>query len=368
MPSLWPYLHGFKSSKRFLAAVVSFYSVGEGIGAVLFGALAARRRTRNVMLEATGIGAIGSALYATAPLCSSPRLGALVVLIARFAQGVWSGGAQAAQQTHLAKTLPVGMLTAMTVAINAYACFGFVVGPSFALVFDNIPPFCIVGTRLCVNQLTAPGYFVFVSALATIVMFACCFDDDDDDTLAQAEAAAMATTQNDNPADKVPSVKQGKGRQSENTPSERSPLIGNREKSELDEGNLSLAIIVCNLCFFVHFYGFAFQETITTPLVEAYYIWDVHEANWLFTGAGVCSLLVFFAVGRLSRVVPDRVFTLISLALGALGYALLVPQQTAHGILSEAPDVHRFLFAFAVISVAFPLGRATIMSLYTKIL
>lgn len=259
MPSLWPYLEGLGASKRFLALVVSFYSVGEGVGAVVFGALAARRRTRAVMLEATLIGGVGSALYATAPLWRDPRLGAGAVFLARFAQGVWTGGAQAAQQTHLAKTLPVELLTATTVAINAYACFGFVMGPSFALIFEALPPFCLAGTKLCVNQLTAPGYFVFASAIATIFLFAYCFDDDDDDALTLA-ATGSIDTHNGHTNGKQASLMS----ENDHHNSEMSPLLHEQVRCLRDEGNLSFAIFVCNFCFFTHFYGFALQETITT--------------------------------------------------------------------------------------------------------
>ncbi len=63
------------------------------------------------------------------------------------------------RQTHLSKTLSVEELTPTTVTINAFACLGFVVGPSFALLFEYLPSFCMVGKSFCVNQLTAPGTY-----------------------------------------------------------------------------------------------------------------------------------------------------------------------------------------------------------------
>lgn len=95
MPSLWPYLDGLGASKAFLALVVSGYSVGEGVGAILFGWLSASRRTRYVMIWATLVGLFGSCLYAVAGMF--PTLGAMMVFIGRFTQGMWTGGAQAAQ-------------------------------------------------------------------------------------------------------------------------------------------------------------------------------------------------------------------------------------------------------------------------------
>ncbi len=98
MPTLWPYLDGLGASKAFLALVVSGYSIGEAVGAVLFGWLSASRRTRYVMIWATVLGVVGSAMYALAAMF--PPVGAWMVLIGRFTQGMWTGGAQAAQYVH----------------------------------------------------------------------------------------------------------------------------------------------------------------------------------------------------------------------------------------------------------------------------
>jgi hypothetical protein len=76
--------------------------------------------TQSVMLLATVAGCLGSILYIGAPLAAS---GQHSVLVGRFLQGLWTGGAQAVQQTHLAKVLPVAELTAATVTLNAFGAF-----------------------------------------------------------------------------------------------------------------------------------------------------------------------------------------------------------------------------------------------------
>ncbi len=91
-----------------------------------------------------------------------------------------------------------------------------------------------------------------------------------------------------------------------------------------------------------------------SPLVQTYYSWTLFTANLLFTGAGLCSLVTFFVVAMLSDRVSDSTFTSVSLAFGAAGYALLL------GRLSSPPEASRFLVAFCLVSVAFPLGRAGI--------
>lgn len=51
-----------------------------------------------------------------------------------------------------------------------------------------------------------------------------------------------------------------------------------------------LGVWGCVVFFFVHFNGFAVQETITTPLVERWFGLDATGANLLFVGAGGISL------------------------------------------------------------------------------
>lgn len=98
------------------------------------------------------------------------------------------------------------------------------------------------------------------------------------------------------------------------------------------------------------------------PLVQAYFGWSVFQANLLFTGGGIASLMAFAVVAVLGRTVADRVLVTWSLVIGGVGFALLL--STPEKPLSIA----RFLLGFLTISVAFPLGRATVVALYTKLL
>lgn len=98
------------------------------------------------------------------------------------------------------------------------------------------------------------------------------------------------------------------------------------------------------------------------PLVQMYYSWSELAANLLFTGAAICSLVTFLIMGAVSRRISDQSFVSFSLVLGCSGFALLL------GKMSEPPSAARFLVAFALISTAFPLGRASVKSLYTKAL
>ena len=83
-------------------------------------------------------------------------------------------------------------------------------------------------------------------------------------------------------------------------------------------------LVVCLLLFFVHYYNFAVQETITTPFVLAAYNWDQVTVNLLFVGVGVCSLAASLAIKYLSRCCSDHALIVVSVLMGMVGSFLLV--------------------------------------------
>ena len=62
----------------------------------------------------------------------------------------------------------------------------------------------------------------------------------------------------------------------------------------------NIAVTTLLVIFFVHFYSFAVQETITTPLVLNLYHFEQYQVNLLFIGVGVLSL--FTSAGESGRV------------------------------------------------------------------
>lgn len=258
MPSLWPLLHSLNSDKRFLAWVVASYSIGEAIGALLFGAISTSTSTTAVMLIATVLGAAGSILYFIAELFPTQHIGPWLILVGRFSQGMWTGGAQAVQQSYLAKTLPYAELTGTTVTMNGFACLGFVLGPAFGLVFNAIPPFEIGLFGLHFNELTAPGYFVLLCAGVIIVLYATTFDERGDfESISSHRHRLSVTTLG----------VEDSGWSKENEPLITCPIESDSTSDralERASNSQRMALVVCNVAFFTHFYGFALQETITT--------------------------------------------------------------------------------------------------------
>lgn len=94
--------------------------------------------------------------------------------------------------------------------------------------------------------------------------------------------------------------------------------------------------------------------------MQKLYDWDIGAANKLFAFAGACSLITFYLLMQLSNQLSDRMLTLSSLLTGLVGYLCLTfPLELS---------VVRFLTGFGLISTAFPMGRASVIALYTKLL
>lgn len=93
------------------------------------------------------------------------------------------------------------------------------------------------------------------------------------------------------------------------------------------------------------------------PLVQNAYDWTIQDANALFTFSGILSLIAVLVIQAFAnRRVSDRLFLLISFAMAALGYGLLAVTRSST----------MFLIGFSLLSVAFPVGRASCVALYTK--
>ena len=142
LPSLWIYLEGMGSTKAFYAAVVSAFSVGEAVGAILLGAVSSFPGVKPTLLFCCSLGAAGAAAYALAEAASnvSPGAGPWVALFGRLAQGIAAGGRQAVQQAYLARAAPPEQQTGLTAMMTTFACLGFIFGPAFGAAVGVIQP------------------------------------------------------------------------------------------------------------------------------------------------------------------------------------------------------------------------------------
>ena len=337
MPSLWLYLDKLGASEAFYAAVVAIYSVGEAIGSVTLGSLSNRAGTKRTLILCILLSASGALMYALADFYHrtiSAQAAPAVVLLGRLFQGIGSGGQQAVEQAYLSIAAPSEQRTELTGRLSTFACLGFIFGPALGAAVSQLPSFGV--GELHFDAFTMQGWSM---AFGNLMMFV------------------------------VTSQFNERKRSEELTDFAPDAKVGSKPEAEALDNYYG--ILACIAFFFVHFNGFAVQETITTPLVQDWFGWDVFSANLLFVASGmmnlVCAVVLAFvsaprdaSKGYMQARVEDRKLLFTSLGLAGLGWLLLIP--------AGKPNLTQFLIAYTLITIAFPFGRGVCLSMVGKLL
>ena len=227
--------------------------------------------------------------------------------------------------------------TEYTATLSTCAVLGFIMGPAIGAGLSQIDK-TILGLK--VNADNSAGIFMLV---ATSLMFwqTLLFFDGKDDT-------AGLSTEDEEKQEEECNIT------STDTTKKKAP-------KEAPFNHMGVAM--CMVIFYVHYYSFAVQETIITPLAMLLYRWDVLEINLLFLGAGILSLLTALSVRYLTSYIQDQTMLIASIFIGFLGSIILVDLP-----LDETLPVWRFLLGFSLITVAFPIGRNVILGIYGNVL
>mmetsp|Transcript_1441 Transcript_1441/g.2519 ORF Transcript_1441/g.2519 Transcript_1441/m.2519 type:complete len:476 (-) Transcript_1441:114-1541(-) len=344
LPSLQPYLSRNGASAYFYGSTVAIYSVGEMIGAILFGKVYERMTVysktgaKATLLMCIAFGIVGSFMYVIGDVVTSPW----TIFWGRALQGLWTGGKQVVEQTYLSETAPADRVTELTTELGTFAILGFVCGPSFGALFTSIN-FQIGGVAF--DAYTSPGWFILALCVGIFFLVVVYFDPE-------------------------PSPSYGEARKGINLNESRGGKYS-MDKSMDDGSNLSppnaRGLTILLLIFVIHFFSFAIQETITTPFVLEAYGWNQRDVNLLFVGVGVVSLLTSVVVKYLSRVMSDYNLLVASLFVGLGGSLFLIDSFPG----AEKPitlPLSRFFIGFTLITVAFPFGRNVSLSVFSKIL
>ena len=120
LPSLQPYLSRNGASAYFYGSTVAIYSVGEMIGAILFGKVYERMTVysktgaKATLLMCIAFGIVGSFMYVIGDVVTSPW----TIFWGRALQGLWTGGKQVVEQTYLSETAPADRVTELTTEVR----------------------------------------------------------------------------------------------------------------------------------------------------------------------------------------------------------------------------------------------------------
>lgn len=339
LPSLAPYLDRMGAEPLFLGWTVATFCFGEMIGALAFGKAYnevnkhyPHKGPAHVLTMSIMCGVIGSVLYVIADTLKSPW----TCFWGRFLTGLWTGGKQAVEQAFMAEHAPPKDLTEYTADLGTCAVVGFTCGPAIGAAFAVIPSYRT--SWITVDEFTGPGLFLIVicitSAIAVEYYLPKAFTSDETHS---TDGGHYSVVDGDDDG----------GEDDSDAKPDRPPSVP--------------GLYVCLVLFFVHYYNFAVQETITTPFVLAAYNWDQVTVNLLFVGVGICSLLASLAIKYLSRCLEDDVLICVSVLMGMSGSFLLIDSMPGdpNEIMLPLP---RFIAGFALITIAFPFGNNSLHS------
>ena len=365
LPSLWLYLSALDGSQEFYAWVVAAFSIGEAIGSIALGALSNWAGTKPTLRLCCVLAISGAAMYSLASFAfehvSAPAA-PYIVFVGRLLQGIGSGGQQAVEQSYLSIAAPPSQRTELTSKLSTFACLGFIFGPAVGALVATMPAFSVGALHF--DAYTMQGWCIVAMNL---VMFA------DLELFVDVSGAPEARkTQGGGGGDGETAAPW------QSTPTKAAAGLGTpttRMQTEAAAGGGAVLweVWACILFFFVHFNGFAVQETITTPLVQDWFGWGEMHANLLFTGAGAANLLMAVLMAALTapraggggQLVEDRVLLVISLVLSVAGWVLMVPPDAVGGPPMGLPQ---FFVAFALVTVSFPVGRGVCLAMVGKLL
>ena len=374
MPSLFLYLSDMGASASFYALVVAIFSVGEAIGSLALGSLSNAIGTKRTMQCCAMLSLCGSLSYALADtlyLCGWRTAGPWTVFLGRLLQGIGSGGQQAVEQSYLAIAAPPEQRTELTSKLSTFASLGFIFGPALGAGVSQTPSFDLGPVRF--TTFTKQGWVV---AALNVIMLLNTF------AFTEVRRRGSVVLSADDAAETAAASASGVEEGASGVGATAAP-DGGADASSADgggEGGGSTAgVWACIMIFFVHFNGFAVQETITTPLVEHRFGWDDVAANLLFTAAGLANLLCAIVMawlsgtrvaadGTRSQLVGDRTLLSVSLVLALVGWLLMVPSEDFGVPTTASTDLTQFGAAFTLVTVAFPFGRGICLAMVGKLL
>jgi hypothetical protein len=119
--------------------------------------------------------------------------------------------------------------------------------------------------------------------------------------------------------------------------------------------------------------GFSVLETITSPLAQEHFDWDVQECNLLFTAGGFMSLIAYVGFVIASKCVQDRWLIVYALTLCTVGFVLAIDwtllQYSPRWLTVVLPSYRtRFLAGYMVMNAGFMTGRPVTFALYSKLI
>jgi MFS family permease len=266
------------SKQQFLSYVVAIYSVGQFVGSLFFGFWSNRRRTIEPLLVSLFFLVVANFYYGFAqafPVSEGfPRQ--WHVFIARFFVGFGAGNVAVARAFVSEGSTLESRNMAMTIT-GAAQGMGFVLGPAVGFALTLMPDYRL--GPVAVNGYTTAGFVSALFSLINIVLIPIMFRD-------------IAHKSNFLFVFSLFSKLHFRGTEAHGTERVMAPPM---TRSEF----VPMAVVMW--IFFVILTSFSIFETITGPLTQDFFGWGDSKNGLLIFLAGVFSVVVFLALGIVTK-------------------------------------------------------------------
>jgi MFS family permease len=373
MPSVPFYLQYLMAPPAFLGWVVSFYSLGQILGSPVAGWLLSNDflSSKRLLTITSTLGLSSSALYAVAP-------GYVFILFSRLLTGISAGMEFTTELTFIANNTTFKERTAYLATVTACNVVGFIMGPALGN-FLAILDLHFLG--LSIDQYTGPGWLLAAMFLLDLFMVRTFFNDNAleyDNRTNGAEpsserAGLLGKEQPDTSYWGVDMQQKEEVCESANV-SARGDMHEAKDDGVPNEPPPSLPIVLSLI--FVQFSlmcGWSLVETITSPLVQDEFAWNVRDCNLLFTCGGFVSLAIYVVFVVASKRVQDRRLVITALTLCSAGFLLAIDWHQLDWVPKrvsalQPPYLVSFLAGFLLLNAGFMTGRSVVFALYSKLI
>jgi MFS family permease len=369
VPSVPFYLRVLSAPPSFLGWVVSFYSLGQIFGSPMGGFFADKVSSRMLLTMSSMLGLFSSAFYALAPHY-------MFVLLARWLTGVSAGMEFSVELAFIARNTTKKERTVYLASVTAVNVVGFIIGPALAGLLATLD--LTIGS-LNIDACTGPGWLLALMFLVDIMMVQCLFKDSAQDDEAKEnkdketngepneETGLLEKEEEASVCYKSP---KGESLQVENDAELNKMIQSLRDSQRPPPIKMVLGLIFVQ---FTVMSAWSVLETITSPLANDHFDWNVQQCNLLFTGGGVVSLMAYVIFVVASKWVKDRVLIVFALLVCFTGQMLAVDWQELTWVpgwfSALLPSYrNRFLLGYALMNGGFMTGRPVTFALFSKLI
>ncbi|XP_069781352.1 major facilitator superfamily domain-containing protein 8 isoform X2 [Narcine bancroftii] len=298
--SIWPFLQKVDKTAdaSFLGWIIAVYSLGQMVASVMFGAWSNYRPRREPLVVSILINVAANILYGYAH--APPSHNKYYMLLARTFVGFGAGNV-AVVRSYVAGATSLQERNSAMANISACQALGFVLGPALQTAMIGIGQTGVSWKMIDfeLNMYTAPAFLGALLGIVNIIFIIAIFREHCVSDLENAHNISVN-------------------------------IQGSSEIHENSDEDLDLvAVVICNILFFVILFAFAIFETIATPLTMDMYAWTGEEAvlynGILLVGIGVESIVVFMTTKILSKRFEERQLLLGGFVLIFISFFILLP-------------------------------------------